>query len=237
MNQESETVDLMKVIIRQKLLIISVVIISVIFAFIFSFFSKRIYQIDSIIGIGSFSGIDGSFSLVESPDELIEKVNKGPYHSLDNKRCGVKAQKIDGTNFVQILAVTSDVDVCTLVIDEITKSVLSDHQKGLKLRVSTLSNIISSTEREIDVLRNKASYNIYFDNTIAQLLIELAKRKEQLSSFTETVVVKKTSPSSLPVNFNIYLSILFALFIGFFVGLFASLCREWWAHHSTELEV
>ncbi len=245
MNKDSETVDMMKVIIRQKSLILCSILLSVLLAFVFSFFAKRIYQVDSIIEIGSFSDINGSPVLIESADQLLEKINKGQYHCIlagsllnsNGESCNVKAQKLEGTNLIQIEAVSSSPETYVTIIEKIGKSILEDHNNRLELRMNVLKENIITMDKEINILKGKAIYGIYIDDAIAQLLIELSRRKDQLSVFAPTIIAKAAAISFSNVNFSIYLTILFAIFIGIFIGLFAALCREWWAHHSTELKI
>jgi uncharacterized protein involved in exopolysaccharide biosynthesis len=243
MNQVSDTVDLMKLIIRQKYLIVGIIVLAIILSVFLSLFTKRVYSIDSIVEIGNFVTTDGAVNPIESPNQLLEKINKSEYHCSPKDKqavikevvCEINAKNPEGTNLVQIEAVSADVDQYKNLINDINQSILIEHNKRLDTRSGILMKNISALEKEIASLKYKSSYGPYTDGAISNLVIELVKREEQLSSFTPTIIVKEASGSSLPVNFNLFLTALFAAFVGLFLGLFAALCREWWIHHSLEL--
>jgi hypothetical protein len=237
MNQTSDTVDLMRVIVRQKYVIFVVLLLSVVVYIASLLFLKDVYEVSSMLEIGSISYADGSIAQIERPSQLLEKINSGNLHCLgsDDNTCDIRARNPEGTSIVQIEVKSSKPEILRRAIGSINGLILVNHKEKMNFRKKALEDNIKNLEEEVSILKYNSARNQQTMSSVSDLLIEISKRKEQLVGFSPTLVIKEPTVSTSTTNFSWLLSLLISVFAGLFLGVFCALAREWWVHHSGEI--
>jgi uncharacterized protein involved in exopolysaccharide biosynthesis len=146
---EINLMDYIKVILRRKWLILSVFVLAIIAAGIFSFVSPKIYRAETILEIGHTRG-----AKIEALAQIVEKLELGVYRELIEARLDIpKNLKIEsenprGANFLIIKAESAEPKLAKTVLEEINNLISVEHQEKIKVEKELL-------EKDIERLKTK----------------------------------------------------------------------------------
>jgi len=152
--------DYINVLIKRKILILSIFFIAVVTAAIVSLFIPKIYEISSTIQLGSINDI-----LIKREDAKEIILNKNSLLSIikelnldidtEKLQKGIKITDITNTNLIKISMKSSNIDTDIKVINRIPSNLISQGQSILQQRTNLINERLTELESEIkNVLEN-----------------------------------------------------------------------------------
>ena len=161
MNTEYDEIDLMDyvvVILKKKWLILSVFLLAVISAGIFSYFiAPKVYKIDTALEIGRIEE-----QSIRNPEEAKEKIDSDIYEIPVREKLKIseiKYPKIEtenpkGTNLIKISIESSDTQKAKNILEEINNLILAAHQETINTQKELIENNIKTLEDKIKLVES-----------------------------------------------------------------------------------
>ncbi len=254
---EYDKIDLMdyvKVLIKRKWLILVVFLVTVGAVGFFSWYSPKVYKIDTSLEIGKIK----VGQVVEEPLQVVGKINSGIY----GKFPGMKVSNPANTNLIRIEIDSKDPQEAKNILREINRIVLEDHQEKIKIKKELLENDIERLKRKIDFGEEEkknleaqvkilektplkeqtpASQFIFFltkekleakKQGIEDLYLKINSSQSSLEDIQPTKVMKDPTVSG-PIKPRPLLNLVVAGVLGLFLGVALSLGKEWWEKNRT----
>lgn len=155
--EEVDLIDYVKIIIKKWWLIISVSLIVVAVAGVWSFLTPKLYRIDTVLEIGGFDN-----SLIENPAQLVEKLKVGTYKIIVMDKLNiverdypeVKITNPKDTSLIIREIESDNTQRAVLVLEEVNKLILGDHQEKIKNKKELIEKNIKLLEQNIEVAKN-----------------------------------------------------------------------------------
>jgi capsular polysaccharide biosynthesis protein len=154
-DDEIDLMDYLKVILKSKVFILAVFLLALIAAGIFSFFSPKVYEIDTVLEIG----IVGE-ETIEAPAQLMGKIEGNIYGTLIMAKLNIseraypeiKAENLKDTTLVKKIIQSSEPKQAKQILKEGNELIIADHQEKIELEKTLLGEKIKTTEENIKVL-------------------------------------------------------------------------------------
>ncbi len=142
-DKEIDLMDYVKVILKRKRMILIVFLITIIVAGVFTWFSPKVYKIDTSLEIGTIGG-----TAIEDPKQVMEKINNRVY----GNHSGIKAINPEGTNLIIIEIESKEgPEGDKTILEEINNLILEKHQEKIKIEQELLEKKILSVENDIEL--------------------------------------------------------------------------------------
>lgn len=159
---ESEEIDLINYvrgIAKRKWVILGIIVVAVIAAGVFNWFLPKIYKIDTVlqIGVAGPAAANTTEQLIESPNQLIEKINSDVYGNAIRKKMGISQEtylKIKTGNPRETNLVTMEIESdesqnAKNILEEINNLILKEHQEIISQKIILINQDIKSAEEQI----------------------------------------------------------------------------------------
>lgn len=227
-DDEIDLMDYVKVILKNKVLILAVFLLAVIIAGIFSFASAKVYKIDAILNIGGCKE-----ESIEDPEGLATAIESGRYeisvrtllNIAEKDYPEIKAENPKGIRLLIMKIESTETERSKNVLAKHIELILAEHEQELEETVLVREQIIAELQSSLDLLK---SQKIYADQGIANLQLSISDLKEKLSSAEPTTVIKQPTVSEIPIKPRPLLNMAIAGILGLFIGVFLAFGREWW---------
>ncbi len=213
--EEIDLTDYVLTIIKEKWTILSIFLIAIIIAGIFSFASPEIYRIETVLEIGSVK------EPIESQEQITQKIEEEIYIKYPE----IKAEKLEGTSFLKIGIESKDTKEALNTLKEINLLILEEHSLKFEEKISNIEKGIEMIESNLNFLKNN---KVYADQGIAILQKELSNETSILNNSQKTQVIKEPTVSEFPIKPNKKLNLAIAGILGLFVGIFWAFSKNWW---------
>jgi len=183
--EEIDLMDYVKVILKRKWLILILVLVTVIVASVFSFYTPKVYKIDTAIEIGTIAR-EMVREMIEEPAHLEEKIDSDIYVILIGGKLGISENKYPkiktihpkNTRLITAEVESSNPELDKNILEEINNLILEDHQGKIKVKKELL-------EKDIERLKTKIT-SIEEEKKILEAKIELLEKipsEEQTLAF------------------------------------------------------
>lgn len=226
---EEKTIELrdyLNVIKRRKGKIILTVFLCFLFSVIFTFLSKPVYRVESVLEIGSVSPMSGGLELTMSPkataqlcgsEYLLNKV-KQELKIRKNKKIKIGVESTLGSPAITISLESPTPKEAVEIINTMTGLIIKDHQAIYEEKIGPLQEQIKKIQEQIGLAQPKEeellNNSIYYN----QLQSQLSEVYRQIASFKKTRIVFPATVPEKPVKprpvFNLTVSIILGLFLG-----------------------
>lgn len=247
--REVDLRDYIKLIFRRKWLILGLFLLGVIMAGILTFYLTANNSIKSIIYEGmvwlEIGKIDPS-NLIESPEQLIEKIRSGIYGGvlLEVKTTAVNPK---GTNLIQIKTEAINQKRVEDILETVSSVIIAGHQEKIKTKKEILENKIGLFRNKVNLAENDKKdleEKIKISSGTSLLILEnnLSGKKQEINNLylivnslednlndiqatkiiKSAVVLEKSSIQKLILNITI------GGLSGLFLGIFLVYLIEWW---------
>lgn len=228
MEDEINLIDYVKVILKRKVFILTVFLLAIIIAGIFSFLSPKVYKVDTVLEIGTFAE-----GMIGSPEQLVEKFNVGAYKILTMEKLdiselaypNIKTSNPEGTNLIIREIESTDTERAKLILKEANNLILADHRQKFDESKIKIENEIEDIEKTLALLETQ---KIYADQGISDLKIAVLELKNKLNFIKDTEVIKPPAVSQKPIKPRPFINVAIAGILGLFIGLFLAFGKEWW---------
>lgn len=161
---EINLIDYVRVLFKRRKLILVLVLLSVIGAVIFNWFSEKVYENEIILEIGTIEE-----NLIESPNQIIGKINSSIYKDSILEKLNIPSDSLKikpinplNTNLVKIEVEYSNSKKTENILEELTNLILNEHQKEITSQKEVMERSIKTTEEkkklvesDIEKTRNK----------------------------------------------------------------------------------
>jgi len=164
-SEEIDLVDYARVLIKRKWAMLSMVLLAVIAAGIFSLLSPKVYKTDTVLEVGQFDG-----SIIEDPAQVVEKIRGDSYGVLVRKNLNIPEEKYpkksvdnpEGTRLVKIAINSSNTQQAKSILEEIITLIIEEHNKKIETNrvliaenIKTVEEKIKLTQSDIEKTKNK----------------------------------------------------------------------------------
>lgn len=224
--------DYSKLLIKNKSLIGIVFLIALIGSSIFSFYSPKIYTVETWIEVGKAKNVP-----VEQSAQIVRKIREGLYGKYKNK---IEAIVANQTNLINVKIKSENLEKAKEFLNALNSRILSEHNVLINQERLFIEDRIKKAEKEIKLWsENKKRFYAGSGDPVYQLSflwIELAIEgrqndievlKSSLSGVIDTKIIKE--PEVLPdsqIRKFLLNSIVFGI-VGLFLGIFLSFWKEW----------
>jgi polysaccharide biosynthesis transport protein len=153
---EVDLMDYLKIILKRKFFILALFVMAVAAAGVFSFFSVKVYKIDTVLEVGKTDS-----TALEDPVQLVEKLKAGSYRILvmtelkikEEGYSKVKETNPKGTNLIIREIESSDIETAKLILEKVNGLILEDHEEKIKVKKGLLSQNIKTIEGKIEIVK------------------------------------------------------------------------------------
>ena len=197
MEEEINVVDYIKVIFKRKLTILFCASGAVCLALLFSFFSRPVYELDTVLEIGHMEDF-----VPETPAQVAQKISNDVYGEVVRAKLNISKGKYpskgdmeistpENTRFVTIAVKTINPAQVKPILDEINRLILKEHQEKFNIQKNIIlddkkriENKIKSLENEKKILEEKVGYftNLLANEPSTTNQFFLTSAKEELES-------------------------------------------------------
>ncbi len=240
--QEVDIRDYIGLILNRKWLIIIMTLLGVVVAGCLNFYyisnQSVVYEGSVWLEIGETK----SRVLIESSEQIIKKVGIGVYGSG-----GAIAKNIKGTNLIEIIAKSVDLETPKVVLEEVSSAIIGSHLEKITVRKKGLESRLKNNKDKIDLLEQnkdelkknlKSSFgtnalivsNLLFsaNQEINDLQFIVSTLEEKLNGMYATKIVKETEVFDNSGTQKLSLNLIMGGLIGLFLGFLMSFVIEWW---------
>jgi len=218
--EEIDLMDYLKVIIKRKRLILTVFLVVIIVAGIFSFLSPKVYEVGTTLEIGRIRG-----QIIEPIPQIIEKIESGIYGRIPE----MKVSSPKDTNFIKIELTSSEPQRTKKELANLTELILNEHNEKIDFQKDLL-------EKEIKRLEGNINFLLLRGQETAILQLEINNLERQRELFQPTKLVIEPTISEKTVSPNLVLNMVVAVILGLFIGIFLVFFQEWWEKNKTKLK-
>jgi uncharacterized protein involved in exopolysaccharide biosynthesis len=144
----------LKAIVKRKFFVLTLVVLSMIMAGVFSFFSEEVYQVDGLLEVGLFDN-----ETVQSSGVLVEEIKAGKYKNLVIEKLEMSEEeypeiKIDNpknTNLLEMKIYSAEPEKAKEILEKNIELISEFHQKKINQKISSL-------ERQKEILQEKITF-------------------------------------------------------------------------------
>ena len=229
--KEIDFLEFVRVIIKEKRIIIFLSLIGLILGFVWYFLGPLEYRGKTILEIGTFiKDVRGEETrvLIESPTQVAEKIKNGTYGGFS----GATAVNLKETNLVAVELLGDDFDEVKKKLETINESMVQNHKEKFKEEQDRIDETIATLEKETENLK-KDTFSFLIKGREAEVLQLEVRRieeaidyaKSQKEELTPTKVINQPLVTEKKPS---YLSPVMGWLLGFFVGLVFAFVKDWW---------
>jgi len=158
-NIDADEINLMDyavVILKRKWLVFGIFLMFVIAAGVFSYFTPKIYEIDTSLEIGKIGK-----AIIEKPMQVVEKIENNVYESSVREKLGIeggyskiKAEYIKNTDLVKIKIESENPELSKSILEEMNNLILAEHQEKIKTQKELIESNIETTQDKIQLVES-----------------------------------------------------------------------------------
>ena len=175
-DDEIDLMDYVKVVLKNKLLIFAVFLLAVAAAAAFSFFSPKVYKIDTVLEIGSVGE-----KTIEEPAQLVGKIEGDVYKTLVQAKLNIaekdypelKAENPKDTSLIKKTIESSKTEQAKLILKEGNDLIIANHQEKIESEKALLVKKIETVQGNIEVLEKDIE-------RVQTKILSLEREKESL---------------------------------------------------------
>ncbi len=231
---EINLIDYLKIIIKNKRIVLIFILIGVILGVTITLFLPKTYKAETILEIGRYGiRLDaeiGYQSLVNTV-KLVEKIKYGfygKYPDLEIQSPGLIPISLGEIGLIKIVATNQTTKAAEDYLKKLNNLILEEHNKKLEERKESLEKAIEELENKIKSLTWKNQETGIFE-------LEIYHLRNQIEDAQSTQVIKKPT-IVLGREPNLALNLIFGAVLGVFVGIFFILSREWWGKNKEKIK-
>ncbi len=217
--EEINLISIINVLIKNKLIILSFLVIGIAFSSVATFLIPKTYESEGVIRVGTSAG----GGLLENPEQLASTINFTSSDKYPSSRLTVVA----GTRLIDIKNYSSNKDQVMNPVAEVASKILSDHQIILDHNKNKLETGIKNYESTINRLMQSGQQ-------IAILQQDVFTMQAELSDFSPSEIVKEPTVF-VAKKTSVLLNILIGVVFGIFLGVLVASIREWWRKNKDEI--
>lgn len=230
--EEINFIDYIRIIIKRKSLILAFLLIGLIIAGGLIYLLPKTYQAETYLEIGScskrvdrelplqlivnYNQVIDSSSMIETPFNLVEKINAGFYGNYS----GVTVTNPVATNLIEIKSVSESPEEAKNNLENINKSILNKHNQKIETDKESLKNSIEKLQERINFLLSK-------NKEVEALELEIFNIQKQIENIQPTKIVKEPIIISERKP-NLAFNLICGGLSGLFLGVFLAFGKEWW---------
>lgn len=234
---EYEEIDLREIVnnlIKQKKIIFFCTAAGLMAAMAANAIMPQIYRAQTKIEVGLLAESDGKALPVVDAAQLQDKIEQGVYGADEESSCLLKTASVAGSNIITINADCADPMAAKNLLLQITKIIISDHEKIITAQrqaiESQINNYQISAEEIKSSLQHVADGNCSAERYLAASTLKnhALELEFALLRSVSTAVILAPDTSETPIKPNRGINILVGLIMGLFLGIFAALVNDWW---------
>ncbi len=153
---EINLMDYVMVILKRKWLVFGIFLIFIIVVGVFSYFTPKIYDIDTSLEIGKIGK-----TIIEKPIQVVEKIENNVYKLSVIEKLGIeggyskiKAEYIKNTDLVKIKAKSDNPELSKSILEEMNNLILAEHQEKIDTQKELIESNIETTQDKIQLVEN-----------------------------------------------------------------------------------
>ncbi|MFA6096779.1 MAG: hypothetical protein WC788_04085 [Candidatus Paceibacterota bacterium] len=154
--EEVYLIDYVKVMVKRKKVITTVVLSVVVLATIVSLVMNRVYKIESVIEIGTVS----VGAPIESPEQVLQGIKRDVYGAMVREKLDIsetdfpkiKTGNTSGTNLISMEINSNRADQAKSVLDELSNLIIAGHQEKTKDAKALLESEIELRKKDIETV-------------------------------------------------------------------------------------
>jgi len=212
LNGEINLASILKMLIKNKLIILLFVAIGIVFSLAVTFLPSEKYESEAVIQVGTLSG----GKLLEDPEQLVSTIN----YKFSDKYPFLKLTVIENTRLIDVKNYSSNKDQALKSIGEITSGIISDHQNILDVAKNKLEAKIKDYESTVNRF-------IQLGQQVVILQQSLLALQDELGNFSPSHIVMGPTVSPAKKT-SVLLSITIGIILGIFLGVSVACIKEWW---------
>lgn len=149
---EVDLADYVRVLIKEKWLILIVFLAAIIAAWIFSYYSPKIYKIDTSLEVGT----------TEEPIQSVEKIKGDAYGVLLREKLKITEDEYptiivenpENTNLITIKIESGEPQQAKIILEGINNLIIKDHQKRVMVGKKLIGYNIETVEAKIQLIES-----------------------------------------------------------------------------------
>ncbi len=257
MEEEVNLVDYLEVIIKHRWLILAIFGIIIVTAIILNLVAPKVYQGTAILEIGQIGTLVPKTGqvvseLIESPAELVEKINQGVYSDLvvgrkEKPLIRISSAVLGETSFIEVKIESTNKQLIRKALNNLNQVILKQHQLKVSAKQNILNDNIRNLEQKVNSLEQERKI---LEQDIQKLtgseryallnLLEVKKQeisetkskinelKNALTKIESTKVIKSAQVLDRPIRPKVAQNLTISGILGLLIGVFAAFIKEWW---------
>ncbi|GEM_PF-6356335 len=257
--EEIHLIDFLRLIIKRKNVIISIVLITTLVSAVIFLWRENSYKVQTIIQIGKISS-NGSSELIESPTILVQKIKLKTYNELVGKKLSIPkdsfpkitAENPRDTSLIVLTTQVKNKEFGKKVLEEIITTITQEYEKIFQSNIRSIQTAIK-TEKDTALRINNNITNLkktlstdntktltgltmlsIYENELTKIKANLINLEKIQNTSSKTSVIKDISATSNLKASLLLLYIFLGLLIGTFGGVCYLACLEWWKKSKDE---
>ena len=210
---EVNLIRYLRVLIKNKFIILAFFLIGIIFALCVIFFMPKTYQTNAIIEIGKMENTLGEMTFLRNANEVTNEIN----YSFTQKYPSLRATPVsDGSDgLIRIYNYSNKKEEAEESVSGVASIILSEDNSN-KDRIQTQINKL-----KIDMNGLKLE-----GQQTADIDLKLLDLQNKLDSLVPTKIIQQST--AYKGIFNPFLDLLLGGILGLFVGLVVVSIKDWW---------
>lgn len=234
-DDEISLVNLMAALLRRKLLIVTIVIITLSSGLAFALLTPRTYTSSVIIEVGT-QLIDGSIQTFERPAALLAKLQYSYIPQVlsehrqsnpdDKGKYKIKSSVPKGSNIILTESNGNEDQTDTLnnLLQVISQKAIQDHTHIFESIKKDLESRLEQANIKLELLKNRDGD----DTEVSNVLGNIESLKTQVSNLRNTRIVLQPMKSLEPTGTSRKVIVIISLFAGIGIGVFAAFFADFW---------
>ncbi|OGZ79634.1 MAG: hypothetical protein A2358_01565 [Candidatus Staskawiczbacteria bacterium RIFOXYB1_FULL_37_44] len=206
--EELNMIDFLKVLIKNKYIIISFLILGIIFAIAITFLTPKTYVAEAVVDIGA--------TQIENLNRIVIEENL----NYSKKYPSLKVAAILNSNLINVKNYSSNQDKVSGTVLDAASGIVSDCENILEAKKNNLEATIKSYETAITQLMQSGQQ-------IAALKLKEFELQNELENFRSPVIANGPIVSEVK-GINVLFSLIIGTVLGVFLGIITAFAKEWW---------
>jgi uncharacterized protein involved in exopolysaccharide biosynthesis len=213
--QEINLVDCLKVLIKNKNMILAFLVAGLLLALTAYFLMPKTYNSVLMFEIGSANGLS-----IEVPEELVAKINQGVFNKDINLGSGdsISASSVPDTRIINVNIISKNKKDAANNASSLTSTILLEQEDLLKSYKNGINQRITKMEQTM-------SKFIAIGQQVAEIQVRDFDLQNQLDDIIPSSLLSRQDTLN---NKNIIFSLIVGAVLGIFIGILAVFTKEWW---------
>lgn len=227
--QEIDLSDYVKVIKKEKKIIISFFLIGIVLGVIWFFVGPTEYIGSSLIEVGGIKDNFQQIDLIDNPEKTLQKIEN---ELFDSQEINFLGDVFKGTNLIEIKIEGNNYEKVESALTKINEDILKSHFLIFEQEIDNLvkekeflDNKIAQIQEEISFLMIRGFDTAPLRAQIHSIEIEIEQIKAEISKILMTQIIE--GPNVVEKKQS-YLVIIFLAMFGLFVGFILAFLKNSW---------